>query len=208
MKISEKQFQDAARLLACSVSAVKAVYEVETNGSGFLPDGRLKILFEGHIFWRQLLAAGHNPGSILVNNPEYFDILYSKWTKKHYVGGAGEWDRFSKAVALVNKLGISTITVMNSASYGSFQVMGFNAILSGYPDAQAMIAAFNEGGEYECLMGFARYVISVKLNDELQRKDWTGFAFKYNGPGYKGSPNYDWDDYDLKLEKADRKYSI
>lgn len=206
MKITDQQFQEVAKLLACQVSAVKAVYEVETNGSGFLPDGRLKILFEGHVFWRQLLAAGHRPDDILKQYPEYFDILYKKWTKKYYVGGKGEWERFGQALKLVNLLGIPTITVMNSASYGSFQVMGYNAILSGYPDAQAMIAAFNEGGEYECLMGFARYVIQVKLNDELQRKDWTGFAYKYNGPGYKGSPNYDWDDYDLKLAKADKKF--
>jgi hypothetical protein len=40
---------------------IKTVYTVESNGSGFLKDGRAKILFEGHIFWKQLTDKGIPP---------------------------------------------------------------------------------------------------------------------------------------------------
>lgn len=42
----------AAKRLGVDVPTVRAVAEVESNGVGFLPDGRPKILFERHIFSR------------------------------------------------------------------------------------------------------------------------------------------------------------
>src|ERR671917_272606 len=57
------------------------VYTVESNGSGFLKDGRPRILFEGHIFWKQLTDKGIPPGPYVKGNE---DILYPKWTKQYY----------------------------------------------------------------------------------------------------------------------------
>lgn len=208
MAISEQQFRDAAGIVGCQVSSIKAVYKVETNGSGYLTDGRLKILFEGHVFWKQLEDAGYQPVKIIAQYPAAADILYPKWTKKYYIGGKGEWVRHSRAIDLCKKIGADTMLALNSASYGSFQVMGFNSVKSGYSDAQVMITAFNSGGEYEHLVAFCRYVKAVKLDDELRAKDWARFAYHYNGPGYKGSPLYDWDDYDIKLAKADAEFAM
>lgn len=41
---------DAAAILNCSVAAIKAVAEVESNGDGFLSTGEPKILFGRYIF--------------------------------------------------------------------------------------------------------------------------------------------------------------
>ena len=38
-----------------------AVIAVESFGSGFLPDDRVKILFEGHVFWKELRKRGIDP---------------------------------------------------------------------------------------------------------------------------------------------------
>jgi hypothetical protein len=51
-KLVESDFRAAAKLLKCDVAAIKAVAEVESSGNGFLSDGRVKILFEGHQFYK------------------------------------------------------------------------------------------------------------------------------------------------------------
>ncbi|HEY6332794.1 MAG TPA: N-acetylmuramidase domain-containing protein, partial [Blastocatellia bacterium] len=50
VQLTEADFEDAAHALGCDVEAVHAVADVETQGSGFLPDGRAVILFESHTF--------------------------------------------------------------------------------------------------------------------------------------------------------------
>ncbi len=205
--ITEAEFSLVATSLGISKSRVKAVYEVESNGYGFLPDGRLKTLFEGHVFWRQLEGVGQQPGQILKHHPHFSNIIYEKWTKKHYMGGVGEWVRVSHAIEVCKIIGANTILALNSASYGAFQIMGFNAVKAGYSDAQAMIAHMNEAGEVEQLWAFSRYIKSTGLVNYLRDGNFQKFAYHYNGKGYKGNLNVDWDDYDLKLARADKKYS-
>lgn len=48
--LSEQDLIDFAAKYNLELAAVKAVNEVESNGKGFLLDGRPRILFEGHIF--------------------------------------------------------------------------------------------------------------------------------------------------------------
>ena len=87
--LQEHDYESAAFEIGCEVAAVKAVAEVESAGAGFLQDGRAKILFEGHIFYKY--TKGKYPES---------DINYKKWTKQYYVGGAGEYERLAKAEKL------------------------------------------------------------------------------------------------------------
>ena len=62
LAITEDDFRKAAALLDVELAALKAVEEVETTGrGGFLPSGKPRILFEGHIFWKQLKKRGINP---------------------------------------------------------------------------------------------------------------------------------------------------
>jgi N-acetylmuramidase-like protein len=205
--ITSQQYLEVANHLQVEISTIRAVHEVESAGSGFLPDGRLKLLFEGHVFWKQLEDHGHKPASIVSRHPQYASILYRKWTRKYYIGGPGEWIRMSRALELLKLIGADSILALNSASYGAFQIMGCNAIAAGYTDAQAMISHMNEGGEYEQLLAFCRYITNEKLVIYLRNKQFAKFAYHYNGSGYKGNLNVDWDDYDLKLGAADKKYS-
>ena len=67
-------FEDAAKTLNVEVAAIRAVHQVEAGGrSGFLPDGRAMILFEGHIFWSQLKKLGIVPEIYQSQNE---DILF------------------------------------------------------------------------------------------------------------------------------------
>ncbi len=54
-RLTEDDFRLAALLLDCETASLKSVQKVETAGrGGFLAAGKPQLLFEGHIFWRQL----------------------------------------------------------------------------------------------------------------------------------------------------------
>ncbi|HYH56921.1 MAG TPA: peptidoglycan-binding protein, partial [Anseongella sp.] len=76
--VSEKDFQKAAEALEVEAALIKAVQEVETGGRrGFLTNGKPVILFEGHIFWKELKIRGFDPAALRSGNE---DILYPQWT--------------------------------------------------------------------------------------------------------------------------------
>jgi hypothetical protein len=52
VRVNESDFVGAARELEIPPAAVMAVNEVEAPSGGFEPDGRPRILFEGHVFHR------------------------------------------------------------------------------------------------------------------------------------------------------------
>jgi len=71
--LSERDLQDFAARYGLDVAAVKAVHEVESSGRGF-KNNKIKILFEGHIFWRELKKRGINPANLVSGNE---NIIYS-----------------------------------------------------------------------------------------------------------------------------------
>lgn len=186
MALTEQDFQKAARKLGCEVAAIKAADEVESRGAGFLPSGEPKVLFEAHIFDRL------TNGRFRRSHP---NLSSAKWDRSLY-GPAGlhQHKRLQAAVALDRE------AALQSASYGRFQVMGFNWKVCGYKSLQAFINAMYRS-EADHLDSFVGYVLGRNLADELQRRDWAGFAYGYNGSGYAEN------EYDTKLAAAYRKFS-
>jgi hypothetical protein len=191
-KLTEADYQAAAKLLKCDVPTIKAVAEVESSGDGFLTDGRIKILFEGHQFFK------FTKGAYATSHPT---ICYKKWTTQFYtkgktadIRGAGELARLEEAMAL-NKT-----AALLSASYGKFQIMGFNFAISGFVKVEDFYKAM-QISEGEHLNAFCHYVIGNSLDDELRARKWASFAMRYNGPQYKKNQ------YDTKLAKAYKKYA-
>lgn len=199
--LTEQNFFNAAKIIGCKISAIKAVYEVEAAGRGYLSDGRVKILFEGHRFWKALKKAGADPQKFIAANQKYKNVLYEFWDKKQYKGGTGEWDRMSQAIEICKALNVDPVLALNSASYGAFQILGENAVMCGYANSHEMLAAFNAKGEAEQLDAFCRFVKSKKLDDELRAKNWPAFAEGYNGTAYR------LNNYHTKLAAADLRFS-
>jgi hypothetical protein len=200
--LTENDFKVAAGLIGCDIAAIKAVYEVEAAGRGYLEDGRVKILFEGHRLWKILNKKhGISEGQLAQVAAQYPNVLYKKWDKRQYKGGVKEWDRMAQAYLVCDALGVSRAIAFEAASYGSFQIMGENYAACGYTDAQAMLAAYNNGGEAEQLNSFVRFVKANKLDDELRANNWDKFAEGYNGTAYREN------DYHNKLRAAYKKFS-
>lgn len=178
--LSEADYKRAADTLGCEVAAIKAVDRVEAAGSGFLVNGQPKILFEAHIFGRLTGSEFHR------SHPH---LSSPTWDKSLYQGGAREHARLEEAVSL------DRTAALMSASWGRFQILGSNWRECGFPNLQAFVNAMYES-EAAHLDAFVAFVKKRGLADELQRKDWAGFARGYNGPGYKNNR------YDQKLEQA------
>ena len=184
--ISEQAFQNAAKQLGCEVASIKAVAEVESAGGGMLPDGKPKILFEPHIFWRELVERGIKP----VRS----DICYPKWQTGKYGPVSAQHGRLERAAA------INREAALESCSWGMFQIMGFNFKLCGCANIQDFVNKMYKGEESQLEL-FVTYLINAGLADEMRDKRWAAFALRYNGPRYAANK------YDTKLAAAYKKYS-
>ena len=185
--LTESDFKEAAKLLNCDIAAIKAVAEVESSGNGFLSDGRVKILFEGHQFYK------HTKGAYAESYPT---ICYEKWTRKYYtkgpnadVRGAGELARLEQAMSLDREAAIK------SASYGKFQIMGFNFSSCDFDDLEEFYAAM-QASEGAQLKAFCCFLKANNLDTHLRKHRWASFARGYNGPAYAENK------YDKKLAAA------
>jgi hypothetical protein len=175
--ITESDFDRAAMLLDCEPAALKAVQKVETGGKGgFLPSGRPTILFEGHIFWQQLRARGIDPQGVATGKNE--DILYPKWTKAHYKGGEAEYERLLRARH------INEEAANASASWGMFQIMGFNHAACGEPSVASFVSSMCQSECRQLLLSVRFIRGNRSMLAALQKKDWKAFARLYNGPAY------------------------
>lgn len=184
-QLTENDYSSAAKLLNCDIPAIKAVAEVESAGNGFLSDGKPKILFEGHVFYR------YTKGKYANSHP---NICYEKWDKSKYLGGAREYERFNEALELDRQAALLSI------SCGKFQIMGFNFAHCGFLSVENFFEDMhkNEGAH---LKAFCNYLIETGLDDELRQRRWADFAKKYNGSSYQKNQ------YDIKLMKAYVKYA-
>jgi hypothetical protein len=189
--LTESDILNCAKELHLEPACIKAVLAVETNGKGFLPTGDPVILFEGHIFWQQLVKRNIKPENYTRDNS---DILYPKWTKQYYFGGIKEYSRLLRA-KLINEE-----AALCSTSFGLFQIMGFNFHACGFNTVKDFVSAM-ELNEGEQLKAFAKLLKFNGWLQKLQDKDWAGFARCYNGPGYAQNQ------YDKKLEQAYNKFS-
>jgi hypothetical protein len=184
--LEERDYVAAAFALECEVAAVKAVCEVEAPRGGFA-NGLCLTLFEGHIFHK------YTKGRFSEKHP---DLSYVEWTTKHYgKTPALERQRLARAMAL------DYAAAMMSASWGRFQIMGFNFALCGYTNVVDFVAAMEKSEKHQ-LDAFVEYIKNTHLADELQDHRWADFARKYNGPQYQKNK------YDTKLARAYEKHLL
>jgi hypothetical protein len=179
-QLKRADFEEIAGRLGCEWEAAAAVAEVESGPlGGFASDGRPVILFERHLFSRKTNSR--------------FDASHPNVSNRTPGGyprtQAERWDQLTLAYSLDPE------AALQSASYGRFQVLGQNYPNLGMANAHDYVAklARSEKDQLEAFEGFVR---ANGLADELQRKDWAGFASRYNGPGYATNQ------YDTKMADA------
>ena len=168
IRLTPEHLAEIAAAHGLTPAHLAAIADIEGSGSGYLPDGRPKILFEAHIFSR---LTGHR------FDASHPGISSFSWNRSLYKGGAGEYPRMSEAMAL------DETAALQSASWGLFQVMGKNYGPAGYSSVANFAADHVLGGEPAHLAALGRFLAARGLVDPLRRCDWPAFARGYNGPG-------------------------
>lgn len=179
--ITGTDYERAAQRLGCSPAAIEAVASVESRGDGFNPDDSPKTLFEGHVFHR------YTRGIFDASHPT---LSHPKWTREHY---GRDWH--DEQVRLKTAMSLDWVAAVMSASWGKFQIMGFNHAVCGFTEIEDFVDAMQES-EARHLEAFVGFIETNRLDDELRELRWADFARTYNGPGYKANR------YDEKMANA------
>ena len=148
--LTEQDFIDAAGKLDCEVAVIKSICAVEAPKGGFLPDGRPTLLFERHVFSKR------TGGKYDASHP---DISNKK--PGGYIGGAAEHNRMDQAACL-NK-----DAALMSASWGKFQIMGFNYDQCGFATIQSFVNAMYKD-ERSQLDAFVEFMLNNNMIDSLR----------------------------------------
>jgi lysozyme family protein len=186
---------NASQRLGVPVAAVYALNEVESQGRGFLDNGKPVILYERHIMYRQLQVT-RAPEDDQEQLRQRADDLAKQAPALvnpkagGYIGGTSEHQRLAQARQ------IDEIAALESASWGAFQVMGFHWKRLGYASAHDFVAAMVRS-EADQLEAFVRFIeTDASLLKALKGLKWATVAKLYNGPDYQRNL------YDVKLERA------
>ena len=187
VRITPEDFDSLAAEAGLETAALRAVVAVEASGSGFDSTGRPKVLFEPHVFYRQLEG---------VKRVEAVGegLAYLKWGEKPYPKGSdAQYDRINRAMK------IDQSAALKSASWGLGQIMGFNHVSAGYGDVETMVLACLDG-EAKHVQMMLNFIRHNRLLRFLQEKDWASFARGYNGPGFAKNA------YDIRLDTAYKQF--
>ena len=190
----------AAARLGVELAAILAVNEVESLGSGFLDNGKPKILYERHIMYRRLAHTRTPEDDVVALQAHADDLATSQPNLVNpraggYAGGTAEHQRLAHARL------IDDVCALESASWGAFQIMGYHAVRLGYSSVQDFAArmAKDENEQFEAFVRFLE--ADPALLKALKAKKWAVFAKGFNGPDYQRNL------YDTKLERAYKRHA-
>lgn len=185
-RLSDYDLPRIGHTIGVGEDEIHAVMEVEASGGGFDRLKRPKMLFEPHVLFRNLSGSARTRAVSL-------GLAYASWKP-----GAYPSDSYPR---LMQALAIDETAALKACSWGLGQILGENHRAAGYATLQAMVLAFCNGGEAEHLAAIVRLIVTNRLDDELRRHDWAGFAKGYNGAQYAKHG------YDKKLAAAFAKWS-
>lgn len=203
--LTEADIAQAAAANGLKPAHIKAVIAVESNGGwftdmradildadgpgGFIDGDMPKILFEAHWFDK------FTDGQFRISHP---NLSSKSWNRALYVGGQGEYLRLHRAMLLAEE------AALKSASWGMFQIMGFNHEKVGYPNVFEFVTAMKVS-ELKHIEAFLKFVKASSYKGKnlltaLQQNDFDTFTGGYNGTGQIPV-------YSAKMKAAFKKFS-
>lgn len=176
MALSFSSIQQAADKLGVDPCFIWAVASNESSKRGFNPDGTVIVRFERHVFVRELKKRKASQAVI---------EAASKLT-------GVRWPTLNAAISLSHEAALC------SASFGMFQIMGFNYRVCGFDNVFDFVQAQQESEETQ-LDIFIFFIRHENFISSMKQHNYAAFAKRYNGPNYKQN------NYDLKLKQAVEK---
>lgn len=177
-RLKQGDIGEIAKSIGLPTSALLAILEVEAAGRGFDAKNRPIILYEPHVFYRELGAGSKRNAAVKAG------LAYAKWGSKPYPKGFD--DRYAQ---LQRAMTIDETAALKSASWGMPQIMGFNHKAAAFPKGPAqMVEAFKQG-ERQQVQGMAALIEDWGIAATLKGKNlntaasWNAFTSRYNGKG-------------------------
>lgn len=173
-------------------AALLAVVEVESGGQPYEQDRVTpRFLYERHVMYRELKA---RRGVARAAAAIRAGLALPKWERatqyKDQANSAQRLALMAKAKAFDEEC------ACRSASWGLGQTMGFHAESQGHKNAIEFVRWMTEGGVAAQITAMVKEIQKSGLVDEINRHDWAGFAYRYNGAGYKQNQ------YDTRMANA------
>jgi N-acetylmuramidase len=170
-RLSPAQVDSAAQALGVEANVIRAVIRVESAGPGFASDGRPLILFEPYWF-SQATGGRFDATNPAVSQPEIRRADLGRTQ-------AERWSKLSEAYSL------DAAAALGATSWGAFQTPGRFHNATGHASVFAFAHDLSQS-ETRQLAAFINYLNAMGLVDEMQRRDWEGFARAYEGEAGAG----------------------
>ena len=183
--LTEEDFQLVADELDVEVAAIRAVVEVEAGKAmkGFWAPGVPVINFDSKMFAQMKSKATSKEGAKGETVPEGLSgYAHREWTQ------------------LINARKTNAQAANMGTFWGMFQIGGFNYRQCGCSSVDEFVRLMAYS-ELEQLELFAAFITNSGMLQDLRQKNWSAFARKYNGAGYKKRG------YHTKMAAAYKKYS-
>jgi hypothetical protein len=174
-RLAQNDIGDAAKLIGIPTAGLLAFLEVEANGRGFDNQNRPKMLFEPHVFYRELVGISGQALAVAQG------LAYKSWGAQPYPKES--YSRLERAQ------GIHEAKALRSASWGLSQILGDKANICGFGSEQEFVKAIMQG-EREQLIATVTLMKAWGMDKMLAGKDlsnpdsWRLGASKWNGTGY------------------------
>lgn len=175
-RLAQGDIGEAARWLGIPTAALLAFIEVETAGRGFDAQNRPKMLFEPHVFWRELGAGAARDTAARLG------VAYPKWGDKPYPKDS--YPRVKTAQT------VHAAKALRSSSWGLGQILADKHQICGHASEENFVRA-NMQGEREQLLCMTALMIAWGIPKMLAGKDltkaasWTGPAGIWNGKSFR-----------------------
>lgn len=184
-KLTDEDFRIVAEELGVEVAAIKAVVSIEAgaNMKGFWAPGVPVINFDRAMYNRYRNKAVDKSGAKGEKVPDGL----TGYAKR-------EW------TLLINARKTNAQGANMGTFWGMFQIGGFNYKLCGCKSVDEMVRLMSYS-ELEQLELFATFITNAGMLDDLKKKNWAGFARKYNGASYARRG------YHTKMAAAYKKFS-
>ena len=204
-KLDRQTFIDCGRAYNIPPENIAALCAVESNGYSYDSDGRLKILFEPHVFHRATQGAYNGLKMPVRFNGEIVqaEVSYRRWRRMtteqsrdpgffhiYKLSNLDRWDLLIRLYEMDER-------ALEAASFGSFQIVGNNWRQLGYSSALGMVEDLYTG-ELANIAAAMRFCRMAQIDTALRNGDWLRFARRYNGPAAAST-------YARRLEAAARR---
>lgn len=188
-RLTEDDIRQVANELGVEVAAIHAVVDIEAGSShsGFYSQLEPIINFDRK-FFRSLISK--QPEKIRQNKATYAKIMADAPNQTHQ-------QRNSNRLSLASEMDESI--AIQSTFWGMFQIGGFNWKKCG-AQSPHQFAYLMSRSEHDQLELFAKFLINSDLVKYLKAKNWSAFAYYYNGPRYRSKK------YHIRLAAAYKKH--